>query len=66
MYDLAIINGKVWIDEAFHRLNIYVLGGKIACLSASRFEASEIINATNEYVIPGIIDPHVHFALGTG
>lgn len=66
MYDLAIINGKVWIDEAFHRLNIYVLGGKIACLSASRFEASEIINATNEYVIPGIIDPHVHFALGSG
>ena len=66
MYDLAIINGKVWIDEAFHRLNIYVLGGKIACLSASRFEASEVINATNEYVIPGIIDPHVHFALGTG
>lgn len=63
MYDLAIINGRVWINQAFHHINIYLLGGKIACLSASRFEATEVINATNEYIIPGIIDPHVHFAL---
>jgi dihydropyrimidinase len=65
MYDLAIVNGKVWIDQAFHRTNIYVLGGKIAALSAARFDASETINATNQFVIPGIIDPHVHFALGS-
>jgi len=63
MYDVAIMNGQVWIDSAFHRTNIYVMGGKIACLSASKFEAKEIVNAMNEYVIPGIIDPHVHFAL---
>lgn len=66
LYDIAVVNGRVWIDKAFHRLNIYILGGKIACLSASRFEAAQVINAMNEYVIPGIIDPHVHFALSGG
>lgn len=66
MYDLAIVNGQVWMDSAFHRINIYVLGGKIAGLSAVLYDALETVNAVNQFIIPGIIDPHVHFALGTG
>jgi len=66
MYDLAIVNGLIWIDGAFRKTNVYVIGQKIACLSAAHYAASETINALNQYVIPGIIDPHVHFALGSG
>ncbi len=66
MYDVRIINGLIWIDGDFRRTNVYVMGQKIACLSAALYDSYETIDALNQYVIPGIIDPHVHFALGSG
>lgn len=63
--DLAIINGSVVIpDQGIFNLNVYVDQGKIISLTAcNAFKATEVIDAEGKYVLPGIIDPHVHLGL---
>lgn len=63
MYDKAVINGKVFTLGEFVETNVYILNGRISCLSKDIFTATEVYDATDRLVIPGIIDPHVHFAL---
>lgn len=63
MYDKAIINGKVFTLGEFVETNVYILNGRISCLSKDIFSATEVYDASSRLVIPGIIDPHVHFAL---
>jgi dihydropyrimidinase len=66
MYDLAVKNGSVWIDGMFHHTNVYVENGIIACVSGDSYPARKTIDAMNRLVLPGFIDPHVHFALNVG
>lgn len=64
MFDLGIEKGNVYIDGTFQNCNIYIKDGKVAALSKERMEAKQTISAENQKVLPGFIDPHVHFALG--
>ncbi|MBN2111755.1 amidohydrolase family protein [Candidatus Woesearchaeota archaeon] len=41
--------------------NILVKNGKIASITSKNLKADKEIDAKKNYVIPGIIDPHVHF-----
>jgi dihydroorotase len=41
--------------------NILVKGGKIRKITSENISAAEEIDAEFNYVIPGVIDPHVHF-----
>lgn len=66
MYNLAVINGEIYFDSKFHKLNIYVKNGIIEKISPDKFDAEEVIEATRKKVIPGIIDPHVHLNLNIG
>jgi len=66
MYDKAIINGKVYINQSWEFVNLYIQGEKIAKISDDFFDASELIDAKGLEVLPGIIDPHVHFELDLG
>ena len=66
MYDLFIKNGFVYYDGRFQHLNIGVRGSKIAYLGNKVFKSKETIDATNKKVMPGLIDPHVHFDLFCG
>jgi len=66
MYDLAIRNGSVWRDGGFQRLNVYVKDGLFACVSPENYPARTTMDALNRLVLPGFIDPHVHFALNIG
>jgi dihydropyrimidinase len=66
MYDLAIINGDVYFDGKFHKTNVFVRDGKISRISPILLHAEEIYDAKDMYVMPGIIDPHVHFKLDLG
>lgn len=66
MYSIGIINGEVYIDGKFARTNLYIDGEKIALISAEILNCQKIIDATGLKVLPGFIDPHVHFALGVG
>lgn len=66
MYDVALINGKVYVDKQFIRANVYIQDETIAELSLETKKARQVIDVNNQEIIPGIIDPHVHFALDLG
>jgi len=62
MYDLLIKNGDVVIGNAFENLNIGIKDNKITLLSTTNnYEASNIIDAKNLTILPGVIDSQVHF-----
>ncbi|MEG2935947.1 MAG: amidohydrolase family protein, partial [Clostridium sp.] len=65
-YDLAIINGKIYQDGMFINSNLYIREGVIANVSTDLFEAEKNYDAKGNYVLPGFIDPHVHFNLRVG
>ncbi len=66
MYDLFLKNGFIFINNKFVRTNIGVKDEKIAYLGPDVFDADQTVDVTNRKVIPGLIDPHVHFALDCG
>ena len=66
MLDLLITNGFVYIGDKFYPQNIGIKEGKIAYLGLDKPEAKEIYDINNKKVIPGLIDPHVHFELNCG
>lgn len=66
MYDLRIINGKVYQENQFHEVNVYIDNQVFSRITKDRLPAKETIDAQGNLIIPGIIDPHVHFALDLG
>lgn len=66
MYDLGIINGSVYLNGSFIDTNIYVKKGKIAALSTDKYDCKKYDDAMGRKVLPGFIDPHVHFNLTVG
>lgn len=65
MYDIRI-KGTCLIEGAWTKTNLYVEGETIRAVTSSVYEAKRTIDAGDSYVIPGIIDPHVHFELDLG
>jgi len=66
MYELAIMDGSVFIDGKFIKKNVYIKDGLISAITDKHLDATEYYIAKNRLVIPGIIDPHVHFNLDLG
>ncbi|WP_069807419.1 metal-dependent hydrolase family protein [Vulcanisaeta thermophila] len=61
MYSLAIRNGIVFDGEKFiGKTNIYVDGDKIVKITNERLDAKEEVNAEGYFVMPGLIDAHLH------
>jgi len=61
MYDLIIKGGKVVFREDVQVVDIGIKDGKIAAIAETiNSKATEVINAEGQYVIPGMIDTHVH------
>jgi dihydropyrimidinase len=66
MYDLLILNGTVVSPTGAESLDIAVEGETIAAIGAQGSlgtEAKKVIDADGCLVIPGGIDPHVHYAM---
>lgn len=63
MEEIAIINGSVYRDHKFHKENVYVSSGKISRISTEKLPAEKTVDASDMFVIPGLIDPHVHMAM---
>jgi dihydropyrimidinase len=66
MHDLLIRNGTVVTPAGREALDVAVEGETIAALGAPGSlgaEARRVIDATGMLVIPGGIDPHVHYAM---
>jgi len=64
-YDLAIINGSLVIpDKGIIEENVYIKDGIILSIGRdSQKIAKKTIDANGRYVIPGIVDPHVHLGI---
>lgn len=60
-YSLAIINGTAVTERGKMRTNIYIRGEKIERITQEVLSADEIIDASGKFVLPGMIDGHVHF-----
>lgn len=61
-----ITKGKVYIDGKWQNVNIFIKDGRFAYIGNDFIEAEEVIDAEGLKIIPGLIDPHVHFALYCG
>ncbi len=66
MDDALITGGKIWTGTGWIHGALGVKAGKIAGWSAHPGPAGQVIDARGLLVLPGLIDPHVHFALGVG
>ena len=66
--DILITNAAAVIPRiGIVETNIMIENGKIKTLTKSidNIHASKIINANGKYVLPGVIDPHVHYGVYT-
>ncbi|MCE3199418.1 allantoinase [Paenibacillus sonchi] len=62
-YELIIRNGDVVLPGEVRKLDVGVQDGKIAALGQGlqAAAAATVIDAEGQYVLPGMIDMHVHF-----
>ena len=62
MIDLAIKNGFVYTPSGFVRAGVAIEGEKIVAVAKEAHipKAEKIVDAAGKFVIPGIIDVHVH------
>lgn len=65
-FDLGIINGKVYLNGTFISANLYVKDGIVSSITKEKQACEKEIDANGCMVLPGLIDPHVHFQLGVG
>jgi dihydropyrimidinase len=66
MYSLGILDGRIYLDKRWIKGNLYIRDGRVAAISETYLEAAEEYDAAGRFVLPGFIDPHVHFALNAG
>jgi dihydropyrimidinase len=68
-WDLFVRGGTVVTPEGAERLDVAVSGESIASIEppgAAAPEAQRVLDATGRLVLPGGIDPHVHYGLDFG
>jgi dihydropyrimidinase len=66
MYDLLILNGTLVTPTSSEASDVAVDGESVAAVGPAGSlgqEAAKVIDATSCLVIPGGIDPHVHYAM---
>ncbi len=63
VFDLAVRGGTVVTARGRARLDVYAAGGRIAALRAAGapgLDARQVVDASGHYVLPGMVDSHVH------
>jgi len=67
-HDLALHGGTVCDGYTCMQATILVSNGKIKAIidSSDPFDANEVIDCRDRFVLPGFIDPHVHLKLRLG
>ena len=63
MFDLVITSGKVVSPTATSELDVGIQGKEIAALGKPGSfvaQAKRVVDATDLYILPGVIDPHTH------
>lgn len=63
MLDLIIRNGEVVLSDGPKKIEIGVKDGKVTTLAEKITEdTKEVIDANGQYVLPGMVDTHVHIS----
>ena len=65
-YDLVVNNGLVVNSTHSEYVNLGVQDGKVVILSKELLNAKHVIDARGKWVLPGVVDTHVHFAFKQG
>jgi dihydropyrimidinase len=68
-YDLLIKGGRVVTAAASETLDVAVVGERVAALGVPGtlgMDAGTVIDASDRFVMPGGVDPHVHYNLAFG
>jgi dihydroorotase len=63
-FDLLVRNGTIVTANTTYAADLAVRAGRIAAIGAPGelgTEASQVLDASGRYVLPGVIDGHVHF-----
>lgn len=63
--DLAIINAQVFntFSKRFEKKNVFIVKDKFYYITADEIDdcqAAEVVDAKNQYLIPGLMDIHMH------
>jgi dihydroorotase-like cyclic amidohydrolase len=69
MYDVLVRGGTVVTETATEPLDVAVTGERIVALGSPGSlgsDAAIVIDAERRLVLPGGVDPHVHYSLGFG
>ncbi|SDI60848.1 allantoinase AllB [Natribacillus halophilus] len=62
-YDVVIKGGHVVFGNGVHRVDIGIKDEKISCIAEHiEDQSEEVIDASGQYVLPGMIDTHVHIS----
>jgi predicted amidohydrolase YtcJ len=61
---LALTNGKIWTGEGFAR-SVVIRGGRIAAVDGDVPHDAEVIDLRGRLVVPGFVDNHLHFVMGS-
>jgi dihydroorotase len=60
-YNLIIKNGSCYIDGKLVKTDLALLGNKIKKIGKVELNSSNVIDAKDKVILPGIIDTQVHF-----
>jgi dihydroorotase len=61
MFELAIEGGTIVTPDGRRRANVYIAGGTVAAITGETLDAAERVDAGGLFVLPGMVDAHVHF-----
>ncbi len=62
-----IKNGQVWIKNDWEKVDVLISGKRISKVAENiSDEEAEVIDAKNKFVLPGVIDCHVHLSMNGG
>lgn len=61
MLDLLIKNAQIVTEQEIIYGNVGVLDGKIKYVSDEESEAQKVVDVQGKYLLPGVVDDHVHF-----
>jgi allantoinase len=62
-FDVVIKGGNVVLRDGVYKVDIGIKDEKISCIAENiTDDAKEVIDATGQYVMPGMIDTHVHIS----